>query len=552
MSTYSPGAFGQSHGSQSPYPTTNSAKSALDGPFRFFASPKIEAVEQSAIRPNMSVVPVEPMPKYSAGYSVLEPTETREFYADGTPSSRAMDSPRLEITGSPVGCNNFIGCKPFFIGPNEQSTSGEVSPAPTLLAPVPRLLGRGLDGSTARESDVKKKDVIYIRDLKIAQEPTFREGKNTNDRLQSAQELALPVENVEQIRVQLEDAKAQLEKEKFGSKELEKRIAESTNVLLADKAGVTDVEEMRQRLTVAEAQNKELLAVQMRLEQAEADAKEERESAITTVKALQQRLLDVEAEHRCFVNDNLQLKRRLDEHQAEVLRSMDHWRESSEKTCPVEAPTNTIDPEMYEKRLMSHEEHLKSHSEQLVESEKALGSLQEMLMQAEVERDHQKQENEHLLQRLVALTEATQASQRKPSRAIEPIHQYKDFKTVRGYRFKVNGVPHKIEIAHSKGKWQMALDGEVKCALTHKVFGAIFTKDEKSMDCKVPAPAGQLLDCILSMEWTPKSRQWAYELIVSNVRIAPCWQRLSKTDEGHYLMEPCWEPPEVIAGASAH
>jgi hypothetical protein len=361
----------------------------------------------------------------------------------------------------------------------------------------------------------------------------------------------LPVENVEKLRLQLDDAKAQLERERCSSKELEERLAENTEVLLAAKAGVTDSEEVKQRLTAAEAQNKELLVVQLRLEQAEADAKEEREIAVATVKSLQQRLCDVEAEHRCFVADNQQLKRKLNDHQAEVLRSMDHWRDSNERPQEDLAPATCIDPDIYEKRFIDHEQHLRDHGEQLVESEKALRSLQEMLAQAEVERDHQKRENETLLQQLVARTEATQASQLKSAPGSDPIHQYKDFKTVRGYRFKVNGVPHKIEIAHSKGKWQMALDGQVKCTLTHKVFGTIFRKDEKRMDCKVSAPDGQLLDCIMSMEWTARSRRWDYALLVNNVRIPYCWLRPVGADTGRSVMEPCWEPPEVMEAASA-
>lgn len=468
-----------------------------------------------------------------------------------------------------MGCSNFIGCKPYFLGPQDKPTVANAAPAP-------RLLGRGVDGSIARESSTgKMKDVVYIRDFKIDQEPTVQtgranerlestpdvayirdfktvqasmlpEGKKANGRLESAQEPALPVENVEHIRVELQDAKAQLEKERCSSKELEKRLAESTEVLLAAKAGVTDSENMRQRLDAAEAQNKELLALQLRLEKAEADAKEERASAITTIKTLQRRLRDVEAEHRSFVTDNLQLKRRLDDHQAEVLRSMDHWRESNERLQEVQAPA---DADAQERRFVDHEDYLRSHGEKLVESEKALKALQDTVAQAEIERDLRKQENYDLLQRLIAQTEAAQSQ--IPAPGNEPIHQYKDFKTVRGYRFKVQGVTHKIEVAHSKGKWQMALDGEVVRSLTHKVFGAIFTNDEKRMDCKVLARDGQLLDCILSMEWTSRSRRWNYELVVNNVRIPHCWERLSKTDAGHSIVDPCCEPPEVMAAPLA-
>jgi len=151
-----------------------------------------------------------------------------------------------------------------------------------------------------------------------------------------------------------------------------------------------------------------------------------------------------------------------------------------------------------------------------MESEQVLKDLQDKLKSAEADRDRERQHSERLLQRQQELAQNMQASQQSGGAGATPIHQYKDFKTVRGYRFKVQGEAHKIEVAHHKGRFQLALDGETVGTLSHKVFGTIFKKDEKRMDCKVTAPDGQKLDCVVRMEW--KQRQWEYSCSVNYVR----------------------------------
>jgi len=118
---------------------------------------------------------------------------------------------------------------------------------------------------------------------------------------------------------------------------------------------------------------------------------------------------------------------------------------------------------------------------------------------------------------------------------------------VRGFRFKVQGEPHKIELAHHKGCFQLALDGQILSAMTHKVFGSVFKKDRKRMSCEVVAPDGQRLTCLVKMEWTLRERCWNYTLAVNSVAIPACWERRAASGSGHYLMDACWEPPEVCA-----
>merc|ERR1712070_550530 len=193
-----------------------------------------------------------------------------------------------------------------------------------------------------------------------------------------------------------------------------------------------------------------------------------------------------------------------------------------------------MDVAAYEERLEVHEQHLRNHADQLVESETSLADLRDQLRLAEAERDRERQEHERLLRKQLELV---QASQRNFSPGAGPIHQYKDFKTVRGFRFKVQGEPHKIEVAHHKGIFQLALDGQVVGTLVHKVFGAIFRKEQKRMTCTVVAPNGASFECRLKMEWAARRRCWHYSLSVNSVGIPPCWERRSASGSGHYMMD---------------
>jgi hypothetical protein len=342
------------------------------------------------------------------------------------------------------------------------------------------------------------------------------------------------------------------------------QLVHSRDMVLASKSlsrgGVSDVDEMRERLSAAESVNKELLAAQARLERAEAHVeeescqlKQEQERTSMTVEALQKRLSEVEAEHQRFLDDNAQLQRRLDDHQAELGRNNQKCLENEAQLREAHVqiqeaqmpPVNTIDPATYEERLAGHEQNLRNHSEQLIESERTLKGLHAKLLQAEADRDQEKRENEKLVQKQLELAQALQF---KTGPGTEPIHQYPDFKTVRGFRFKVHGQTHKIEVAHSNGEWQLALDGDIVKTLGHKVFGAIFKKDQHRMECKVSASDGQQIVCILRMEWTSRARHWEYNLTVNNCPIPHCWERRAK-DAGRYVMDPCWEPPEVLGAA---
>lgn len=254
----------------------------------------------------------------------------------------------------------------------------------------------------------------------------------------------------------------------------------------------------------------------------------------------------MECDQKRFAEDNVTLQDRLEEHKAYLDQNSQRCVEIEENAKLQEAPpppVATLDVAVYEERFTGHEEHLKTHSQQLMESEHVLKDLHEKLRNAEADRDRERRQSERLLQRQQDLVQSLQASQSGLGAGATPIHQYKDFKTVRGYRFKVQGVPHKIEVAHHKGRFQLALDGETVGTLAHKVFGTIFKRDEKRMDCKVKAPDGQQLDCVVRMEW--KQRQWEYSCSVNYVKIPHCWARHSSKSTGHYVMEPCWEPPEV-------
>lgn len=322
------------------------------------------------------------------------------------------------------------------------------------------------------------------------------------------------------------------------------------------------MEEMRRRLDAAEAEMAALAAAKARLERTEAQQaavgeensklRDEHNRAMTTVEALQQRLSVVEAEHKTFFEDNATLQRCIEEQKAELERSHqrcleneNNWRETNARVQEVPQPeTQSLDTALYEERLANQEEHVRTHSEQLVESEKSLKELRDQLAQAEADRDSERQQNERLLRKQLELA---QAAQRSNGIGVGAIHQYKDFKTVRGFRFKVQGEPHKIEIAHRKGRFQLALDGELQQVLTHKVFGTIFKREQKRMDCKLTAPDGQKIDCTVRMEWM--NRQWDYSLTVNGSKIPHCWERRSKSGCGHYIMDATWQPPEAVGAA---
>merc|ERR1719428_2564455 len=107
--------------------------------------------------------------------------------------------------------------------------------------------------------------------------------------------------------------------------------------------------------------------------------------------------------------------------------------------------------------MAGHEEHLKNYGNKIGESEQNLKDLSERMSQAEEDRERARRLSETTLQR--HWEELQRIPRKDPGN--EPIHQYKDFKTVRGYRFMLQGEVHKIEVAHSRGLWQMALDGQV-------------------------------------------------------------------------------------------
>jgi hypothetical protein len=253
---------------------------------------------------------------------------------------------------------------------------------------------------------------------------------------------------------------------------------------------------------------------------------EERTRAIATVEKLKHQVADVQSEQRRFAEDHLALQRRLEE--------------------LSKPPTQTLDCALYEDRLTGHEKRIGTHDEVLMESAKELYDLREELRCAEADRDGERKQREILLQDQLELVKA---AQRNAGPGAGPIHQYKDFRTVRGFRFKSQGERHKIEIAHHKGQFKLALDGEIVGTLIHKTFGTIFRKEQKRMDCKVVSPDGKNLDCVMRMEW--KQRCWSYALTVNFVKIPHCWERLSASGSGHYLMDAGWEPPEVLGPPSA-
>merc|ERR1712070_333590 len=150
---------------------------------------------------------------------------------------------------------------------------------------------------------------------------------------------------------------------------------------------------------------------------------------------LQQRLADVESDHKKLADDNVALQHRLEEHQVQLeqrtqryVENESHWHDTNAQVGEVpKSSDRTMDVAAYEERLEVHEQHLRNHADQLVESETSLADLRDQLRLAEAERDRERQEHERLLRKQLELV---QASQRNFSPGAGPIHQYKDFKTV--------------------------------------------------------------------------------------------------------------------------
>jgi len=353
-------------------------------------------------------------------------------------------------------------------------------------------------------------------------------------------------QELQELKVKWKDAKMELDDERSGTRKLEKHLAR-VDILMTTKneairEEAPDVEQMRKRLETAEAEKFDLASVKARIARVEAEAKgenaklkAERSSATATLDALHNRMADVESDQKRFAADSMLLQRRLEDN------------ERREETPEPEPLMNTINAMLYDEQLSGHEQHIRTHAEQLMEYRKTLDDLQEQIRCAEANRDQERRQYARLLQEQLELM---QASQRHSGPGAAPIHQYKDFNTVRGFRFKTRGELHKVEIAHNKGKFQLALDGEVVGMLKHRVFGAIFKKDKKRMECKVVVTTGERLDCVARMEWKPRQKSWDYELMVHGISVASCWERLSASGSGYYLMDTDWEPPEVVGPPS--
>lgn len=604
-----------------------SASSAMDGPFKFFAPPqRTDSWMQRSAAPNghwIGLPPVAPsmmglpptsrvapsmpaiaplQPVHSLDELAREAVATRkanEWFAlqsaptepwqSETNSFASMSSmefmetrPRLPssayqtpTTTSSLGDSPSRGHMAAAKCVVTQPNPPPVRPAWEVDAAPPRLLGRGMNGAVPRQGGVPNVSMQADKNAKTLapcpnethpyepmpkahmQEPaqkTHAQEPMLNSHMEEPMhktQLKEPLmhhgglHEMEDLRLRLDDAQSQLNQERSNTRKLEQDM-ERVQTLLSS-------------MPVAEAEQHELAATKSRLERVEALAEEEscrlREecnSATTAVETLQRRLSDVEADHKRFAEDNVLLQRRLEDHKAHLDHNSQRCLEIEEFAKvqePPPPPAYSLDAAAYEERLSGHEQHLKTHSDQLMESEQVLKDLQDKLKSAEADRDGERQRSEGLLQRQQELVQNLQASQRSCGAGATPIHQYKDFKTVRGFRFKVQGEAHKIEVAHHKGRFQLALDGETVSTLSHKVFGTIFKKDEKRMDCKVTAPDGERLDCVVRMDW--KQRQWDYTCSVNHTKVPHCWERLTSKGSGHYVMDACWEPPEV-AGAPAH
>lgn len=547
------------------------------------------AAEREWLREMLMSVPTEPRQTETNSVGSMSSVEPMEMRQRASPHGWRSISPvsltptansqaREMVGDGPPATTNSFGDSPLdqkMATPKSVVTQPNPPPVKSARdAPPPRLLGRGMNCSVRRElrvesaaeaprgleglsvhADKPVKKLASIPNDMNMQEPMLKahwQEPMIKTRGLEVQEPTVSVgtQEMQLLKSRLDDAQLQLSQECCNTQKLE-RDMERVQALLSS------IPEPRSR-AVLDQEQRELAETKARIERVETLAEEEgwrlRDecvSASSAVESLRKRLADVEANHEAITKDNMMLQRHLEDHKAHLdstsQRCLD-IEENSKLEQAIPPPTASMDAAEYEERLAGHEQHLKEHGEQLVESEKVLQDLQDKLKSAEAERDNEKEHADRLLQRQQELVLNLQVSQRNNSSGAAPIHQYKDFKTVRGYRFTVKGEPHKIEVAHHKGRFQLALDGETVGTLSHSVFGNIWKRDEKRMDCKVTAPDGQKLDCVVRMEW--KQRQWEYTCSVNHAKLPHCWQRLTCNGTGHYIKDACWEPPEVAPAAT--